>query len=145
MVGNARGVIFSLLFAGNVERLYVAAQPKEGGMPHLALTRPLAEFYLAYELGNKPSGRLLVLHFLVERLLMGAQGLHRSIERLQRRPVEAGADVPGIDPALRGVVAYCKHERPKVLARPARFSVTDDHYLLLMHGLKLEPLARSLT
>ena len=48
MVGNARGVIFSLLFAGNVERLYVAAQPKEGGMPHLALTRPLGEFYLAY-------------------------------------------------------------------------------------------------
>jgi hypothetical protein len=74
MVGNARGVIFSLLFAGNVERLYVAAQPKEGGMPHLALTRPLAEFYLAYELGNKPSGRLLVLHFLIERLFMGAQG-----------------------------------------------------------------------
>src|SRR6516164_3622393 len=47
--------------------------------------RPLCEFYLAYELGNKPSGRLLVLHFLVERLLMGAQRPHRSIERLQRR------------------------------------------------------------
>src|SRR5262249_56934518 len=71
---------FSWLFADNVEHLLVAAQPEEGGMPHLALTRPLREFYLAYELGNKPSGRFLVLHFLVERLLMGAQGLHRSIK-----------------------------------------------------------------
>src|SRR5215831_17916817 len=53
--------------------------------------------------------------------------------------------MPGVDPALRGVVTYRKHERPKVLARPARLGVTDDHYLLLMHGLELEPLARSLT
>src|SRR5262249_20862784 len=129
----------------NVEHLFVAAQPKESGMPHLALTRPLGEFYLAYELGNKPSGRFLVLHFLVERLLMSAQGLHRSIKRLQRRLVEAGANMPGIDPALRGAVTYCKHQRPKVLTRPARLGVTDDHHLLLMHGLELEPLARALT
>src|SRR5262249_55694080 len=110
---------FSWLFADNVKYLFVAAQPKEGGMPHLALTRPLGEFYLAYELGNKPSGRVLVLHFLVERLLRGAQGLHCSIERLQRRLVEAGANMPGIDPALRGAVTYCKNQRAKVLARPA--------------------------
>src|SRR5262249_42655244 len=120
-------------------------QPKEGGMAHLPFTRPLGEFYLAYELGNKPGSCVLVLHFLVERLLVGAQWLHRSVERLQRRLVEAGANMPGIDPALRGVVTYCKHERPKVLARPARLGVTDDHSLLLMHGLELEPLARSLT
>src|SRR4029077_11200792 len=32
--------------------------------------------------------------FLIERLLVGAQGLHRPIEGLQRRLVEAGADMP---------------------------------------------------
>jgi hypothetical protein len=50
-VSNANGSkfqIFLWLFTDNVERLFVAAQPKEGGMPHLALTRPLCEFYLAY-------------------------------------------------------------------------------------------------
>ena len=47
--------LLSCLFADNVERLFVGAQPKEGGMSHLALTRPLGEFYLAHELGNKPS------------------------------------------------------------------------------------------
>src|SRR5690348_1865930 len=114
-------------------------------MPHLALTRPLREFYLAYELGNKPRGRVLVLHSLAERLFVGTQGLHRSIERLQRCLAEAGADMTGIHPALRGFVAYCKHWRSKVLARPARLSVTDDHHLLLMHSLELEPLPRSLT
>jgi hypothetical protein len=39
------------LFANDVERLFVGAQPKEGGMPHFAITRPLGEFYLTYELG----------------------------------------------------------------------------------------------
>jgi hypothetical protein len=63
------------LFANDVERLFVGAQPKEGGMPYFALNRPLGEFYLAYELGIKPRGRVLVLHFLVERLLIGAQRL----------------------------------------------------------------------
>jgi hypothetical protein len=41
----------SCLFANDVERLFVGAQPKEGGMPHFALSRPLGEFYLAYSLG----------------------------------------------------------------------------------------------
>jgi hypothetical protein len=50
---------FSCLFADNVERLFVASQPKEGGMPHLVLTRPLGEFYLAYELGNEPRSCVL--------------------------------------------------------------------------------------
>ena len=89
-------------------------------------------------------GRVLVLHFFVERLLVGAQRLHRSIERLQHCLVETGADMPIVDPALRGLVAYCKYQRPEILARPARLGVTDDHHLLLMHGLELEPLPRSL-
>jgi hypothetical protein len=74
-------------------------------MPHLVVTRPLREFYLSHELGNKPCGGVLVFHFLVKGLLVGAQGLHRFIERLQRRLVEAGADMPSIDPALIGFVA----------------------------------------
>jgi hypothetical protein len=113
-------------------------------MPHLAFARPLSELYLAHEPGRKPRGHVLVLHFLVEWLLVCAQRLHRSIERLERRVVEAGADMTGIDPALRGFVAYCKHQRPKVLARPARLRVIDNNHLLLMHSLELEPLARSL-
>ena len=52
-------------------------------MPHLPLTCPLREFYLAYELGNEPRGRPSHLHFFVERLLVGSEGLHHSIERLQ--------------------------------------------------------------
>src|SRR6516162_7160733 len=113
-------------------------------MPHLAITRPLGEFYLAHKLGNKPRSRVLVLNFLVEGLLVGAQGLHRSMERSQRRLVEAGADVPSVGPALVRFVAYSEHQGTEILARPARLSVTDYHHLLLMHGLKLEPLARSL-
>jgi hypothetical protein len=54
-------------------------------MPHLALTRPLGEFYIAYELGNKPRDRVFVFNFAAEGLLVSAQGLHRSIERFQRR------------------------------------------------------------
>jgi hypothetical protein len=81
---------------------------------------------------------------LIERLLVGAQRLHRPIERLQCRLVESGADVPSMDPAFLCFVAYRKHQRAKVLSRPAWFSVTDDHYLLLMHSLELQPLARSL-
>jgi hypothetical protein len=49
----------SCLFANDVERLFVGAQPKEGGMPHLAFTRPLGEFYLTYQPRNKPGGRVL--------------------------------------------------------------------------------------
>ena len=45
---------FSWLFADNVERLFVAAQPKESGMPHFALTSPPVNFTLAYELGDNP-------------------------------------------------------------------------------------------
>ena len=47
---------FSWLFADNLGRLFVAAQPKEGGMPHLALTRPLGEFYLA-RIGSQDFGQ----------------------------------------------------------------------------------------
>jgi hypothetical protein len=108
-------------------------------MPHLAFPRPLGEFYLAHELRNKPRGRILVFHFLVERLLVAAQGLHRSIERLERRLIEAGADMTFIR-----LVAYRQHQRAKVLARSARLSVTDDYDLLLVHSLELEPLACSL-
>src|SRR5262245_24528137 len=99
----------SCLFSDNLRRLFISAQPKEGGMPHFAITRPFGEFYLAHELGNEPGGCFLVLHFLVEGLLVGAQGLHFFIERFQRRLIEAGADMPGVDPALLRSVAYRKH------------------------------------
>jgi len=46
-------------------------------MPHLALTRPLRKFYLAYELRNEPRYRIHVLHFLIERLFVGAEGKFR--------------------------------------------------------------------
>ena len=63
-------------------------------MPHLGLTCPLSEFYLTHKLRDKPRRGVLVLHFLIEWLLVGAQGLHRPIERLQCRLVESGADMP---------------------------------------------------
>ena len=117
---------------------------EEDGMPHLGLTRPLGEFYLAHELRDKPRGRVLVLHSLIERLLVGTQRLHHLIERLQRGLVESGADMPSIDPAFLCLMANSKYQRAKELARPTWFSVTDDDYLVLMHGLELQPLARSL-
>jgi hypothetical protein len=101
----------SYLFADDVEGPFIGAQSQKGRMPHLAFARPLGEVYLADELGNKPRGRFLVLHFLVEGFVVGAQRLHRSIERLERHLVEARADMTGIDPALRCFVAYCKHKR----------------------------------
>src|SRR6516225_11339645 len=136
--------LFSCMFADNVDRLFVGAQSKKGRMPHLAVTRPLGEFYLAHELRNEPRGLILVLHLFIEGLLAGVQRLHRSIDRFQRDLVEAGADMPSVDPALLRFVAHCKHQGAEVLSRPARLSVTDYHHLLLMYGLELEPLARSL-
>ena len=67
------------MFADGVERPFVGAKPKEDGMPHLGLTRPLGEFYLADKLWDKPRGGVFGIHFLVERLLVGAQGLHGFI------------------------------------------------------------------
>ena len=69
---------------------------------------------------------------------------HSFINRLQRRLVESSADMPSIGPAFLCFVAYRKHQRAKVLPRPARLLITDDHHLLLMHRLELQPLARSL-
>jgi hypothetical protein len=112
----------SCLFADNVERLFVDTQPNEYGMPHLAITRPLGEFYLANELGNKPCGRVLVLHLVIERLLVGAQRLHGFIERFQRRLVEAGADTPRIDPPLLALSRTASAMEPKYL-RDLRGSV----------------------
>src|SRR5262249_38616630 len=136
--------VFSCFFADNLKRLFVGAQPQEGGMPHLAITRPLGEFYLAHELGSEPGGRFLVLHFLVEGLLVGAQELHFSLKRFQRRLIEAGAHMPGVDPAFLQSVASRKHQRAEVLPCPVRLCVTDYHPLLLIYRLELEPLARSL-
>ena len=59
-VAVQRRLLCRRLFADDIERLFVGAQPKEYGMPHLAITRPLGKFYLANELGNKPGGRVLV-------------------------------------------------------------------------------------
>jgi hypothetical protein len=62
-------------------------------MPHLGLTRPLGKFYLTDKLGNKPRGRILVLYFLIEGPLVAAQRLHGFIKGLQRRLIEARADM----------------------------------------------------
>src|SRR6516225_7077214 len=79
------------------------------------------------------------------------RGRSRSLPQPSISPIvptsclgEAGADMPHVDPALLRVVAYGKHQGAEVLARPARLSVTDNHRLLLMYRLELEPLARSL-
>jgi hypothetical protein len=85
---------------------YVGAEPEKNGVPHLGLTRPLGEFTLADELRNKPRGGVFGLHLLVEGLLIGAQGLHFSINRLQSGLVEARADMPSIDPGLISFVTY---------------------------------------
>src|SRR6516162_7798240 len=114
-------------------------------MSHLAVTRPLGKFYLAHQLRNEPRGLVLVFHLLVKGFLATAQGPHFSIKRFQHRLVEARADMPDIDPALLRFVAYGKCQGAEVLARPARLGVTDYHHFLLMDGLELEPLARSLT
>src|SRR5262249_13218074 len=82
--------------------------------------------------------------FWLKGFLVGAQGLHFSIKRFQRRLIEAGADMPGVDPAFLQSVAYRKHQRAEVLAVPVRLCVTDYHPLLVMYRLELEPLARSL-
>src|SRR5262249_18346311 len=131
-------------FADNLERRFVRAQAEEGGMSHLAVTRPLGKFYLAHQLRHKPGGLVLVFHLLLKGFLVSAQGSHFSIERFQQRLVEAGADMPHVDPALLRFVAYGKCQGAEILARSARLGVTDDHHLLLMDGLELEPLTRSL-
>src|SRR6516165_10231285 len=82
-------------------------------MPHLAVTRPLGVFYFADEPRNKPRRLVLVLHLLAEGLLASAQGLHFSIEGFQHRLVEAGADMPRVDPALLRFVAYGKCQRSR--------------------------------
>ena len=125
--------LFSCLFANDLDGLLVGTKSEEDGMPHLGLTRPLGEFYLAHELRDKPRGRGLVLYFLIERLLVGTQRLHRPIERLQCRLVESGADMPSIDPAFLCLIPNRKYQRAKELARPPWFCVTDDR-LPLAHA-----------
>ena len=58
-------------------------------MPHLALIGPLGKPYLAYEFRNNPCSCLLELHFFAERLFVGAQRLHLTIERSQRRLISS--------------------------------------------------------
>jgi hypothetical protein len=114
--------LFSCLLADDVERLFVDAQPKEDRMPHLTFTRPLCEFYLTHKLRNKPSGRSLEPHLLIERLFVGAQRLHRFIERLERRLIKASTDMPSVNPALLGLLSYRSTSEPKYL-RDLRGSV----------------------
>jgi hypothetical protein len=66
--GQALG--FSNLFTLVRGRRRTGAQAEEDRMPHLAFTRPLGEFYLTYELRNKPRGRGLMFHLLIERLVV---------------------------------------------------------------------------
>ena len=106
---------FLCLLANNVERVFVAAQSKKSGVSHFALARPFGEFYFAHELRDEPSCRVLVLYFFIERLLVGAQWLHRSIERFERRVVKAGANMPRINPTLLRFVAYGQHQGAKIL------------------------------
>ena len=46
---------------------FLSAQPKKDRMAHLAFTRPFGEFNFAHKLRNKPRGRVLLLHLLIER------------------------------------------------------------------------------
>ena len=91
-------------------------------MPHFRFTRPVTEFYLADELRNKPCGGGSRTSLLVEGLLVGAQRLHRFIERLERRPVKGGADMPSVTPTFIRLAAYRQHQREKYL-RDLRGSV----------------------
>ena len=101
---------FSCLFADNLKRLFVGAQPQEGGMPHLAVTRPLGEFYLAHELGNEPGGCFLVLHFFgqrVSRRCASAASFHRATSARPRRSQCRHARRRSS--AFQSPVAYRKH------------------------------------
>jgi hypothetical protein len=80
-------------------------------MPHFRFTRPVTEFYLADELRNKPSSGGSRTSLLVEGLLVGAQRLHRFIERLERRPVKGGADMPSVTPTFIRLASKPKYLR----------------------------------
>ena len=53
----------SCLFADDVGGLLVGAESKENRVTHLAVTRPLGEFYLAYQLRQQPRGMRLIFDF----------------------------------------------------------------------------------
>jgi hypothetical protein len=59
---------------------------------------------------------------LVEGLLVGAQRLHRFIERLERRLVKAGADMPSVTPTFIRLARTASTSEPKYL-RDLRGSV----------------------
>jgi hypothetical protein len=59
------------LFADDIQRPFVDSEPKENRVPHLVVTGPFGEFYLANEIRDEPCGRVLVLYFLVEGFRVG--------------------------------------------------------------------------
>jgi hypothetical protein len=79
------------LFANDVERFFVGAQPKDGWMPHLAVTRPFAEFQLANELRNKPSGNILVFNSLIEGLFCSPSSKRAFFQQRIKNAALAGA------------------------------------------------------
>ena len=87
----------------------------------------------------------LVLYFLIEGLLAGAQAaasFHRStsapLDQIQCRHAR---HKPSVSFALSRTASTSE---PKYFRDLRRLSVTDDHDLLLMRGLEFQPLARPL-
>ncbi len=126
-------------------RCLVVAQAEIRGVPEVAIVRPLAVAHLRDQLRLDP---LHVSLAHARQLRLDRERRRGTVERPQRAKqprdlgvVEAGADVA--DVAKLTVLHHTEHERaerPLASTRPA--GVADDHELVVVRRLDLQPLAR---
>src|SRR5207247_9581616 len=104
-----------------------------------AVRRPLREPDLRHQPRLDPGG-IPRRGLFGERRALPSQRREPLRQVVQRRPIEAGADLARVLQPAALVVA--QQQRAELLARPARGGVAADHELLLVAALELAPVPR---
>src|SRR3954447_5104233 len=123
----------------HLPRRLVLPHPEEARVAKAPVGGPLGEADLRHQLRLHPgrathAGNLVVAREGPRRPLALA---HLGADLVQRRAVEPGADLSGVDQLAVAVVA--EQERTELLARAARCGEAADHDFLAVLALELQP------
>ena len=126
------------LLLGHRLRRQVFAQPEERSLPQDAVVGALGERDLRHEL------RLHPLHsFLTRRVDEGRVGTLQRCQAARQRGepvlVETGAHLARVLELAAGRVVHAEQQRAEAGPRAARRGVADDHEVLLLAALELDP------
>src|SRR5215211_6847378 len=110
-------------------------------MAEAAVARPLGEGDLRDQLGLDPVGVARDRMDVGERAVLALELAQPSAEAVERRAVEAGADLARV--AQRAVLVVPDQQRAEVGAGALRRREAADHELLLGVALQLQPIARA--